>query len=81
MQLLTLSQMADNLGCSAKVFSKDVHDKKIPFHAVGKRKKFDPVEVRAHLKALGIHAKAAKAAVRVRARVQGRGRFAEALGL
>lgn len=77
MQLLTLSQMADNLGCSVKVFSKDIKSKQIPYLVVGKRKKFDPVEVRAHLKALGQSPKITDA----RARVRGRGRFAEALGL
>lgn len=81
MQLLTLSEMAGNLGCSAKVFSRDVNEKQIPFHLVGKRKKFDPVEVRAHLKALGRHPQITNAAARVRARLRGKGKYAEALGL
>lgn len=65
--------MASNLGCSAKVFSRDVNEKQIPYHSIGKRKKFDPVEVRAHLKVCGQPLP--------KPAVIGRGRFAEALGL
>lgn len=81
MALFTLSQMADDLGCSAKVFSRDVKEKQIPFYSIGKRKQFDPVEVRAHIKNWEAVTPSLKAFPRARTRVQGKGRFAEALGL
>lgn len=46
---LTLSQMAADLGLSVKTFSKDVIKKQIPYLSAGKRKKFDPLQVKLHL--------------------------------
>jgi excisionase family DNA binding protein len=80
-QLLTLSQMADDLGCSVKTFAKDVREKQIPFVHVGKRMKFDPVIVKAHLTTIRQSDAVKRSASRVRARVSGRGKFSEALGL
>lgn len=78
MRLLTLSEMAAELECSVRVFSRDVHEKHIPFKPVGKRKKFDPAKVHAHLDNLAEHKTVSAPSVRLRAK---RGRFAERLGL
>lgn len=73
--------MAAELGCSTKVFSRDVKEKQIPFYAVGKRKQFDPEEVRAHIRNWNAKEPVLKASARARTIIEGRGRFAEALGL
>lgn len=49
MHLLTLSEMADELGLSTKTFSADVKTKGIPFISAGKRQRFDPIAVKAYL--------------------------------
>ena len=80
MQLLTLSQMADYLQMSAKTFSRDVREKDIPFHSRGKRKRFDPDEVQKHLKNWTAKQRRLKASPARGALIEGKGRFAEALG-
>ena len=81
MQLLTLSEMADDLNLSAKTFSRDVREKSIPFHSRGKRKRFDPDEVKAYLKNWKPERRRLKASPSASVRVDGKGRFAEALGV
>jgi|GEM_PF-6543999 len=50
MQHISLKEMADFLGISAKTFRKDIAEKQIPFYPSGKRMRFDPYEVKAYLK-------------------------------
>lgn len=47
--MLTISQMADRLGVSAKVFRAEVRRKQIPHIQIGKRMRFDPERVEAWL--------------------------------
>jgi len=48
--LITLSEMAEELKTTPKLFSADVTARGIPFYPVGKRKRFDPAEVKAYLR-------------------------------
>lgn len=50
--LLTLSEMAAQLKCSVRTFSKDVKEKRIPHKVVGRSKRFNPDVVEAHLDAI-----------------------------
>lgn len=49
-KLFTLSEMAEELDTTPKSFSADVTARGIPFYPVGKRKRFDPIEVKAYLR-------------------------------
>lgn len=52
--LLTLSQMAEQLNCSVRTLSKDIKEKQVPYTVVGRSMRFDPLEVKEHLRRVGM---------------------------
>lgn len=84
MQLLTLSEMAGRVNRSTKTFRKYVLEYSVPHVRLGRDLLFDEAEVLAYLKTLTDKKQEKRlklARPRVRARLHGKGRFADQLGL
>lgn len=81
--ILTLAKMAELLDISPKRFRQDVVELGIPFYRTGKRKRFDPDEVRAHLRMIEVKREAAAAnVVTLPSRVKrSASRFADLVGV
>lgn len=83
MQFLSLSQMAERLNRSPQTLRKYIDEYEIPHIRMGNDFLFDEQEVIAHLKSRTAKKKepVLKAAPKVGARIEGKGRFAGVLGI